>query len=98
MTADVDVWRAIRDVPGDVLAALDALLERPAWHRRAACRGQGPEARFPERHHAAATTAAALALCARCPVTDECAEAGQGEAAGIWGGVNVRAQRRRAAA
>lgn len=80
--------------------------ERPAWHERAACLGLGPELFYPEsertdgRQARPADYAAARALCAGCPVREPCAQAGEHEPAGMWGGVTLaerRARRRRLA-
>jgi hypothetical protein len=67
---------------------------RPEWHRRAACRGQGPEAFYPEARQPADE---ALAICASCPVTAECAAAGQSERHGVWGGLTPPQRRQPAA-
>ena len=75
------------DFPDD-LAALFAF--RPAWHRRAACRGVGPDVFFPTR---GATTADAKALCEGCEVTTECHAAGQLEDHGVWAGQSAQARR-----
>lgn len=69
-------------------AAVFALLARPAWHSRAACRGQGPESWYPST--AAEQRQVALATCARCPVRRECREAGLREIYGVWGGLTER--------
>jgi hypothetical protein len=37
------------DDPPDVGVLLAELVNRPAWHRQAACRGAGPDLFFPER-------------------------------------------------
>ena len=68
----------------DILDLLDAI--RPAWHAQAACRGQ-TDVMFPvaERGHRL-DTSAARALCARCLVQTECADAGRTEPHGVWGG------------
>lgn len=57
----------------------------PAWMRAAACRGM-PPARFYPPPDAPADDA--LAVCARCPVRDECDRHATetGEEHGIWGG------------
>lgn len=67
---------------------LEQLLARPAWHARAACRGVGPSLFFADDAEAAQDT------CAGCPVRLECAEAGQKEPAGVWGGTSARERRR----
>lgn len=78
----------------ELLELIDTL--RPAWHADAACRGQ-TDVMFPvaERGHRL-DTSAARALCARCPVINECADYGANEPDGVWGGqyVGVRASRR----
>ena len=58
---------------------------RPAWMARAACRGMPPARFYPPP---GAATAAALAVCARCPVRVECDQHADatGEDYGIWGG------------
>lgn len=69
-----------------VPAALAAVLRRPAWHRRAACRGVGPGLFFIEEEDPVAAHAVARSLCRRCPVQVACGDAGIDEAHGIWGG------------
>src|SRR5438045_7952199 len=62
---------------------LDELMTRPSWQRYALCRGTGPAAFFP----AGGSTAAVQALCAVCPVRDECASyAAETGSSGIWAG------------
>ncbi len=67
------------------------LLVRPEWHARAACRGRGPELFFPPSGEDGLM---AKALCARCPVREECLAAGRKEL-GIWGGTSERERRKR---
>ena len=76
--------------PAEVPDLLEMLLGVPAWHAEAACRGQGTAAFFPERGQ---STEPARRLCAGCPVIVECAEAGQGEEHGIWGGTSGRGRK-----
>lgn len=71
------------------------LLERPSWMADAACAGADPAAFFPERGE---DTGPALALCARCPVVDECRtyaleQPGRTDH-GVWGGTSARERRR----
>jgi WhiB family redox-sensing transcriptional regulator len=73
--------------PGDLI--LGALLDRPSWMDIAACRGSGvdfvPKAPRPGRTSPAEE--AALAVCRRCLVVDEClAFALEHGEAGVWGG------------
>ena len=75
-------------VPVDML---QALLGRPEWHRRAACRGVGAEVFYGGR---ADEIERAKALCSSCPVCAECLEAGvAGDEAGVWGGTTARDRR-----
>ncbi|HMK97402.1 MAG TPA: WhiB family transcriptional regulator [Acidimicrobiales bacterium] len=75
--------------------------ERPNWHARAACRGQGHKAFFPatddRRPGAESAYSAALTFCKVCPVVLECRRAGQHEAFGLWGGLSPAQRRRRLA-
>lgn len=63
------------------LELFDALTDRPRWHLLAACRGYGPEAFYDDQE-------AAKATCRRCLVREECADEGQGERYGVWGGLS----------
>ena len=80
----------------EILAELEYLIAygRPAWHRQAACRGQGCGPWFPGKGD---NPRVARETCARCPVARECAEAGRGEPDGYWGGLSARARRGTAA-
>lgn len=81
--------------PAEVVASdLLALLQRPAWHREAACRGQGTAGWFPGRGE---DTRPAKAVCHTCCVRSECLaegveQPGWGDA-GIWGGTSARERR-----
>jgi len=59
----------------------------PTWFRDAACRGMHPDLFFPGRGE---PTAQVKAICAGCPVRDDCAEYGRDEQYGIWGGLSGR--------
>lgn len=57
---------------------------RPPWHAEAACRGQlqvmfARASNVPAAQHA-------RDLCAGCPVSDQCHDAGEAERFGIWAG------------
>jgi hypothetical protein len=91
MTDRRDLLAALlRLAPHDFQPDVLELLERPAWHQRAACRGVGPDAFFPERGE---SLEPARDHCRRCSVTVECAAAGAGEDAGIWAGESGRQRR-----
>jgi WhiB family transcriptional regulator, redox-sensing transcriptional regulator len=61
------------------------------WLSRAACIGEDPELFFPERGEYL-KSAAAKAVCARCPVTQECL-AGAPSEFGIRGGLTPTERR-----
>jgi WhiB family redox-sensing transcriptional regulator len=65
------------------------------WQHRAACRGEQTSLFFPDnpledRTARRAREAKAKAICAGCPVRDECLEYAlrTREAHGVWGGMN----------
>ena len=68
-------------------------IQARGWMARAACRGMDPELFHPDRGE---STAAAKAVCASCPVRDDCLEYAldAGEKLGIWGGASAKARRR----
>lgn len=96
--SDQEFTRAPRGRPvdqwdDDDRTAVFDLLERPAWHREAACRGSDPDLFFPGRGDYRATSPARQ-ICAACPVREPCLEAGMSEHFGTWGGMSERARRR----
>jgi hypothetical protein len=79
----------------DHSAALNAveLLElmeqlRPAWHDHAACKNQ-TALMFPAPglRGKRVDYSRAVALCARCPVQEQCRRQGANEEHGVWGGI-----------
>jgi len=74
---------------------LARLFHRPRWMERAACRGLPTDLFFPHRG-GIDTAAAAKAVCAACPVSDDCYEYAfaSNERHGIWGGTSERERRR----
>ena len=66
-----------------------ALSRRPLWQADAACRGIGPAVFFPGKGQSHAT---ARALCATCPVADECRAyaTANSEILGVWGGTSTQ--------
>ena len=67
------------------------LLNRPAWHSRAACRGSDPNLFFPSRGE---EWKDAVAICNTCKVRAECLEAGMTAPVGVWGGMPEPDRRR----
>lgn len=72
--------------------ALAALLRRPAWMTRAACRGEPLETFFPER---GGSHRRAREMCAGCPVQPDCLSFAleDTDTAGWWGGTAEQARR-----
>lgn len=66
----------------DDLPDLDDLLHRPAWHADAACREHDPALWFPGTSR---PSPAALRVCDRCLVADECQRWANDHAAGLVG-------------
>lgn len=72
-----------------------------SWHQQGACltSGRDPDDWYPASrpgHEPATphpTTRAALALCNACPVRQACADQGQAEEYGIWGGTTEHQRR-----
>lgn len=62
------------------------------WWLKAACRGMDPDLFYSERADGASDRAA-KAVCARCPVVDECLDFGLYEKFGIWGGTTEKKRR-----
>lgn len=63
------------------------------WREHAKCRGMDPDLFFPGMGDRRGTHRA-LAVCAACPVRDECLEEGLHERYGVWGGMAPRQRRR----
>jgi WhiB family redox-sensing transcriptional regulator len=82
----------MRDLPPrpEVLEMLTMILEarnERSWRHLAACKGMDPNLFFPTRG-GNNTLRAAKAVCASCPVSTQCAEAGKDERTGTWGGIS----------
>ena len=87
--AVIDAWWPTND-PGDVWAALSGLLEKPAWHRGAACKEHPELSWFPSVR---VSIARQVAICDACLVRDECAASGEAEEHGIWAGVSAHGRK-----
>lgn len=69
-----------------------SLEDRPAWQRRAACRGLPPKLFYPAR--GATIGRDAQKICHGCPVREECLDyALQNREFGVWGGLSERRRR-----
>jgi WhiB family transcriptional regulator, redox-sensing transcriptional regulator len=88
------VATAVTDLPQPALSLL-LELRRPAWQARAACRGLGTEDWFPTQGVSGEMLDRARSVCATCPVAEPCADAGDRESTGIWGGMTVQQRQRR---
>ena len=67
------------------------------WLTRAACRHLPTDWWYPPAPITPAATVnmhRAKRICATCPVTDQCLEAGMDEDYGIWGGLSPKQRRR----
>ena len=75
---------------------LASLLQRPAWHADAACRGMGTDHFLLERGHHPDQLTAARAICARCAVQEPCLAAAltHNDTQGIWAGTTAHDRRR----
>jgi WhiB family redox-sensing transcriptional regulator len=83
-------WLMAPDDPPDVGVLLAELVNRPAWHRQANCRGADPDLFFPER--GTHRPVEALAYCEDCSVRAQCLASGLEVASsvGVWGGTTGR--------
>lgn len=72
---------------------IQGLVDRPAWHQRAACRDADTELFFPSSGR---TPNEALSYCADCPVRWTCREAAMADplTQGVWGGTTGLDRRR----
>lgn len=67
------------------------MIERPDWHSEAACRGKDPDIFFPPQvSHTPTDYAEAKAICATCPVIDQCLAAHRHERHGCWAATSPR--------
>lgn len=74
------------------MPTLRELLGRPAWHAKAACRGDGVEQFFP---HEGTSVMRARRVCNSCTVSDECLQYAleRPSLKGIWAGTSERRRR-----
>lgn len=62
----------------------------PEWRHRAACVHADPDTFVPDQDYARVAVPAAKAICARCPVVDECLAEALADPwlVGVWGGLS----------
>jgi WhiB family redox-sensing transcriptional regulator len=89
-------WLMVADLKE--LPTLDDLLGRPAWQRRAACRGLGTQRFVIDRGGSGYTKA--KEICAGCPAREDSREAAlaDDELVGMWGGTTGAERRQMRAA
>ena len=82
------LWLMTPHAP-DIDALIAELLNRPIWHRGAACSGLGTESFFPT---SGGVTKEARAVCDSCPVSAPCLRAALEDplTVGVWAGTSVR--------
>jgi len=95
----VEEWRQAQAHIADGVRRIDPEpvfgLERPPWQAFAACAGTDVDLFFPPRSFNSPKIAAkAKALCAQCPVIDDCREFAWNEREGIWFGTTPKDRRR----
>ncbi len=85
-------WLMAGDKAPDTDALLAEVIQGPALHRRAACRGMGTDSFFPGRGQ---HVGPAMTVCEGCSVRSECLSAAldAGDRHGIWGGLSEKARR-----
>jgi hypothetical protein len=86
-------WLMTREGP-DIDTLLAELVNRPAWHRRAACSGVGVDRFIIDQ--GSQYEDSARQLCAACLVRDQCLEAALANGdttTGLWGGATPTERR-----
>jgi WhiB family redox-sensing transcriptional regulator len=85
--------RGLAELPDALTAALAGDPTDTAWQRDALCAQTDPEEFYPDK---GGSTAAAKAVCRRCPVAAECLDyaLANNEGFGVWGGLSERERRK----
>ena len=93
LTPEVYAWMMSATSRDQALPSLEDLAQRPAWMKRAQCRGEDRALFFPALGEKAAK---ARAICSICPVRQECLSyaLADPESAGVWGGTAERERRK----
>jgi WhiB family redox-sensing transcriptional regulator len=91
MNPALTTWLMAPEVLDEPLV-LEDFLQRPAWRRRAACKGQRTDAFFPGRGQ---STHAAKAVCVGCAVRQDCLEyaLADPDLDGVWAGLTTKERR-----
>jgi WhiB family redox-sensing transcriptional regulator len=85
----MNVWELLARVAAEDFP--DLVLDRPAWHDRARCRGVSVTLFFPDRGY---PTRKARSYCEQCPVQTECRDfAIENDEAGLWGDTSAQDRR-----
>jgi WhiB family redox-sensing transcriptional regulator len=94
-------WLLKPNAGASISEILAELVNRPAWHADAACRGVGTATFFHVSVGGPAPTRDAKSLCESCPVTAECLSTALDDptTVGVWAGTTARGRKamRRAA-
>ena len=92
ITPEVCAWMMSTTSRDQALPSIEDLAQRPAWQRRAACRGESIETFVPGL---GGNFTRARELCGRCPVRQEClvTALADPELVGMWAGTTQRERR-----
>ena len=87
-------WLMSSEEAPDFAMVLAEIVNRPAWHRQAACRGADMDLFFLERGKK--LSAEAVAYCESCQVRTQCLDSvlQQSQTVGVWGGTTARGRKR----
>jgi WhiB family transcriptional regulator, redox-sensing transcriptional regulator len=85
------LWAMTPDAP-DVPLTIEELVGRPDWHQQAACQDSGVRSFFSD---APAHLEVASAVCAGCPVRQECHDTAMADPSleGVWAGFTAKERR-----
>ena len=88
-------WLMSTERAPDAQVLLAEILNRPARHQAAACRGADPNLFFPERGQTV-RAAVALTYCESCQARAQCLDSTvqRSERVGVWGGTTGRSRKR----
>lgn len=88
----ITTYQHVDDRSPESVGSILSLLERPSWHRAAACNGVGADAFFPGRGESAEV---AMRFCNSCTVVTECLNSAlEYRDTGVWAGTSGRQRRK----